>query len=73
MTEFDDGTYDVMIIDATEGDDGVVHIEFVISSGAHRGESLRVSARHLTRDAIDLLGLPATLHVIDGAPHLEFE
>ncbi len=72
MDEFSDGTHDVVVVDAREDEDGVLHLELAVTSGARKGDVVRVSARSIGRDAIDVLGLPAVLHVRDGAPRVEF-
>jgi len=66
-----DGSHDVVIIDAREDEDGVVHLELAVTSGAHKGDVVRVAARSFVRDALDVLGLPAVLHVHEGVPHVE--
>lgn len=71
-----DGTYDVIVVDADEieSTDDVVAIEVAIASGAHRGDTVRVQARHLhAAEPLDLLGLPGTLVVRDGQPDLRLE
>ena len=73
MNEFEDGKYDVMIIDAEEGDNGVIALELVVSSGARRGDVMHVSATNLSRTWFELLAAPATLMIIDGQPHLELD
>jgi hypothetical protein len=70
MDALDDGTYDVIVVDAHEGADDVVHIDLAITSGARKGEVVQLVAQGLARDATSLLGLPATLRVEDGAPRL---
>jgi hypothetical protein len=68
----DDGTYDVIVVDAKEKDDQLVQIEFAITSGARRGEMIAVTTKRLARPPLDLLGTPATLFVSDGAPRIEW-
>jgi len=72
MTGLADGTYDVFIVDAREDalDDGteVMHLELTITSGAQKGEVVPLTATGLGRSDIDLLGMPATLTVTEGAP-----
>ena len=59
----DDGSYDAFIIWAEQRDDGVA-LELTITSGMHRGDVINiVTSSFATRDAIDLVGLPCTLHV----------
>ena len=74
MTGLADGTYDVFIVDATEAtlDDGtdVVHLELTITAGEQKGEVVPLTATGLDRSEIDLLGMPATLTVAEGAPSI---
>lgn len=74
MTELADGTYDVFVVDATEStlEDGteVMHLELTVTSGDHKGEVFPLAASNLGRSDIDLLGMPATLTVADGAPSI---
>lgn len=72
MSELRDGTHDVVVIDAREDEDGVVHLELAVTSGTHKGNVVRVAARSFARDALDVLGLPATLHVDEGVPRVVF-
>ncbi len=75
MSMLEDGVYDVMIIDCREEHDErgemVVHIDVVISASEHRGEVVALTARHLSRSSIELLGTPTTLTVVDGAPRID--
>ncbi len=72
-----DGTYDVFIVDATvdERDDAtrVVPLELTVISGPRKGEVVSVAATGLEGEDFELLGLPGTLTVRDGAPafHLD--
>lgn len=73
-----DGAYDVIVVeardDADEGDDSAqVHLSLTILSGEHRSEVVDVAVAHLGRPAYDLLGLPGTLSVADGTPHLTID
>jgi hypothetical protein len=67
-----DGTYDVLVIDATSDDD-VLAIEITILSGAHKGEVVAVRATGLGIDEVEALGLPGTLRVENGVPHFTVE
>jgi hypothetical protein len=70
----DDGTYDALVVDAGRAGDGACQVELTILSGDHKGEVVAVRTRSLSTDqAADLLGIPATLTVTDGAPHVTFE
>jgi hypothetical protein len=66
----DDGTYDAFIVWAEQRDDGVA-LELTITSGTHRGDVINiVTSSFATRDAIDLIGLPCTLHVNGDELHI---
>ena len=67
-----DGDYDVIVVDAHELDDGARQIELAFTSGDRRGETVSLIARGLCQASVDLLGMPATLRVQDGAPRLEW-
>ena len=78
MSALDDGTYDAFIIDAEEifeekRDRGVLHLEITITSGARKGEVVRVRAEGMDVDAINIIGLPATLTVVDGQPSVRVD
>jgi hypothetical protein len=78
MQPLDDGMYDAFIIDAEEifeknVDRGALHLEITITSGARKGEVVRVRADGLHADAIALIGLPATLTVVDGEPSVRID
>ena len=62
-----DGTYDVLVVDATADSDALA-IEITILSGAHKGDVVGIRATGLAVDELDLLGMPGTLTVEDGVP-----
>ncbi len=68
-----DGTYDVIVVDAAEGGDGSTTLELTVLAGDRKGEVVTVTAAGLGRDAIDLLGLPASLVVTAGQPSVTLE
>ena len=70
-----DGDYDVLVVDieASEDDTQSARLELVIVSGERKGEVVSLRSQGLTRDAIEVLGLPATLHVVSGTPRLELD
>lgn len=72
MEPLADGTYDVIVVDAHEDDDGVAYLDLAMTSGARKGDVVQLTARRLERETMSLLGLPATLHVEHGAPRLAF-
>ena len=65
-----DGSYDVFIVDATSIDDDVVQLALTVLSGPSKGDVVDVRAAGLGRDELDLLGLPGTLVVENGAPRV---
>ena len=67
-----DGRYDVLVVDATAGDDDFA-IELTILSGAHKGEVVGLRATGFHEDDVGLLGLPGTLHVENGVPRFVVE
>lgn len=73
MSLLDDGTYDVVVIDAREDEHDVVHLDVTVVSGTEKGNVVHLSGLRGKRGAVDLLGLPATLHVVDGESRLRFE
>jgi hypothetical protein len=70
--ELEDGTYEVMVIEAREEDDGAVQLDLVVSSGPRRGAVASLGARGLRRSWHELLGTPCTLIVEAGQPRLRF-
>jgi hypothetical protein len=68
-----DGPYDALIVDAHTDDDGIVHLDVTITTGAHKGEVVRLRGRFPGRDELDLLAAPATLTVTDGVPSLRLD
>ena len=69
----EDGDYDALVVDATPVDDGSCRVELTIVAGPHKGEVVTVRGTGLADRAIDLLGVPATITVSDGAPRVRFE
>jgi hypothetical protein len=68
----DDGTYDVIVVDAEARADGL-HLELTILGGAHKGEVVSMRATGLEVDEVDALGTPGTLTVTDGQPTVTLE
>ena len=73
MDTLPDGSYDAIVVDATDADDGSVRLELAISSGSQKGNTIDIRAVALGRDAIDVLGLPVTLTVDSGTPTVRFD
>ena len=71
-----DGTYDVFVVDATVDDTGdgrTVELDLTITVGAHKGEVVTVRADGLRGEEFDLIGMPGTLTVTDGRPHVAID
>lgn len=69
-----DGTYDVFIVDVDELDDGPGwRLELTILAGDHKGEVVSINAANLEGDEFDLIGMPGTLTVADGAPSFRID
>lgn len=69
-----DGTYDAIVVDADPGaEPATISLHLAIASGKHRGEMVKVNARDLDRDPLDLLAVPATLIVEAGTPRVRLE
>jgi hypothetical protein len=73
VSALEDGTYDVIVVDAVARDDGTIAIDVAVSSGSHRGDVVTLHASGLDRDCVDLLAMPATLVVRDGEPRLTLD
>jgi len=69
----EDGTYDALVFDAEARDEGGVAVELTILAGEHKGEVVSVVSEAWTGDALDLLGIPATITVVGGQPTVTFE
>ena len=68
-----DGRYDAVVIDAEEAGDGAISLELALASGEHKGHVVTVVARGMSVDPIELLAVPATIHVADGIPTVDLE
>jgi len=70
-----DGTYDAIVVDATDVDagDAGVRLELTIVAGPHKGDVVAVRAEHLAMTAVETLGLPARLVVTDQRPEVVLE
>ena len=73
MPHLDDGVYDAIVIDAREDDANVLRVDLAFTSGARKGDVITIAGRAIARDALSLLGLPATVRVVDGEPHLTID
>lgn len=73
MSALEDGTYDVMVVDARDTDDGAITVDLAVSSGPHRGDVVTVHAAQSQHTWMELLGAPGTLHVAGGEPTFRIE
>ena len=69
----EDGTYDAIVFDAEETPSGATTVELTVLAGEHKGEVVSLHTDAWAGDALDLLGIPATVTVVDGAPSVRFE
>jgi hypothetical protein len=67
------GTYDGLVVDAEEVSDDVVAFEIAITSGAHKGETVRVRGPRTRREPLEVLGLPVRLDVSQSGIRIAFE
>jgi hypothetical protein len=65
-----DGTYDAFVVWAETRADGTIALDLTITTGARKGEVVSVSATNVSRDPVELVGLPCTLHVEDAQPRV---
>ena len=49
------------------------HLDLTIVSGEHKGEVVSIATDDTTGEDIDLMGLPATLVVLDGEPSVTID
>jgi hypothetical protein len=68
MNEMADGRYDVFIIDAEIIDATTMRVELMMVNGEDKGNVFALRGPLLAPDPIELLGLPATMTVVDGMP-----
>ena len=69
---FADGVYDAFVVWADTRDDGAIALDLTITAGARKGDVVSVRATNAPRAAIDLVGMPCTLHVREGEPRVEW-
>ena len=68
-----DGTYDAIVVNATEVDAATTAIELTVLAGPQKGQVVELRGPRGAHDPIDLLGVPATITVADGRPKLRLE
>jgi hypothetical protein len=67
-----DGVYDAFVVWAETRDDDAIALDLTVTTGARKGDVVSVRATNAPRDAIDLIGLPCTLHVRASEPRVEW-
>jgi hypothetical protein len=67
-----DGVYDAFVVWAETRDDGTIALDLTVTTGARKGDVVSVRATNTPRDAIDLIGMPCTLHVHAREPRVEW-
>ncbi|MGQ0803385.1 MAG: hypothetical protein ACT4PI_05920 [Actinomycetota bacterium] len=67
-----DGTYDAFVVWAETRADGTVALDLTITTGARKGEVVSVRAANVSRDPVELVGLPCALPVEDAQPRVEW-
>lgn len=70
-----DGSYDAFVINADDLDGAEVTtaLELTITSGDFRSETLALTAPTRLGEPVDLIGMPATLTVLDGYPSVNID
>jgi len=67
-----DGKYDAFVVWAETRDDGTIALDLTITTGTRKGDVLSVRAAKVSRDPVDLVGLPCTLLVENARPRVEW-
>ena len=70
MNALPDGAYDVVIIDAEIIDESTMRVELLLVAGEEKGNVVAMRGPHLAPDPTMLLGLPATMRVVNGVPRV---
>lgn len=75
MTEapLPDGHYDAIVVDAEEVDEATTALQLTVLAGPEKGRVIDVRGPRGSHDPVDLLGIPATITVADGAPSIRLE
>jgi hypothetical protein len=68
-----DGSYDAIVVDAEEVGDDEIGLELTVLAGPEKGRVVELKGPRGAHDAIDLLGIPATITVTDGTPQVRLE
>ena len=73
MDAIEPGSYDGLVVDAEEVDDDAIAMEIALTTGPHKGATVRVKGPRGRRDAVSILGLPVTLDVRDDGIRVAIE
>jgi hypothetical protein len=65
----EDGTYDVLVVDA-DADGAGSRLDVTVLGGPRKGDVVSIRVSGMAGDPLDLLGLPGTLTVADGEPSI---
>ena len=70
-----DGSYDAFVINADDlpGPEVTTALELTITSGEFRSETLALTAPTRLGEPVDLIGMPATLTILDGSPSVRID
>ena len=68
-----DGSYDAIVVDAEDVAEDEIGLELTVLAGPEKGRVVELKGPRGAHDAIDLLGLPATITVTDGTPRVRLE
>lgn len=69
----DDGDHDAFVVDADDTDAGGTRLELTIIAGEHKGRVLSITSSAHLGDPVELLGMPATITVLDGSPSVHID
>lgn len=67
------GSYDGVVVDVEELPDDALAFEVAISSGEHKGATVRIRGPRAGRDPLAALGLPAALEVTEEGIRFRIE
>ena len=71
-----DGTYDVFVVSADDlpsAGGATTALELTVTAGEHRGGTLALTAPYRMGEPVELIGMPATLTITDGAPQVRVD
>ena len=74
-----DGSYDVFVVNADDlpgaetSAEVTTALELTVTSGEFRSETLALTAPTRLGEPVDLIGMPATLTILDGSPSVRID